>query len=219
MTIATAPGSTLDVQRLLAVYERTVPELALLLGTPPPRLLVVSAPDPMWRGGLSGEDSFFVNGRIPVRSPDRTSTYLHELFHVWQPFRAAPDAHWISEGLAEYYSLVLQHRAGRLSSAGLARGLDLFGRYGRWHVDLARSDDPTVLNNSAPYVLHWLDQELRRTSDGRRSLDDVVRLLAREQRVVTTASFLRALNRTAGRDLRAAFRRHVHRGRKPALRH
>src|SRR5207245_2885649 len=81
----------------------------------PPRLLVVSAPDPMWHGGLSGEDSFFVNGHIPLRSADKTSTYLHELFHVWQPFRPGPDGHWIAEGLAEYYSLALPHRAGRLS--------------------------------------------------------------------------------------------------------
>src|SRR5439155_1575638 len=115
VTVAVAPGSALDARRLLRLYARTLPLLASVLGPPPPRLLVVSAPDPMWHGGLSGEDSFFVNGHIPLRSADKTSTYLHELFHVWQPFRPKADGRWISEGLAEYYSLALQHRAGRLS--------------------------------------------------------------------------------------------------------
>jgi predicted metalloprotease with PDZ domain len=219
VTVATAPGSALEARRVLSLYARILPELTSLLGPPPPRLLLVSAPDPMWRGGLSAEDSFFVNGRIPLRSPDRTSTYVHELFHVWQPFQAGPDGRWITEGLAEYYSLVLQHRAGRLSDAGFARGVDLFARYARWSVNLARSHDPAVLNNSAPYVLHWLDQDIRRATGGRQSLDDVVRLLAHDARVLTTAGVLRAANRVAGRNLTSAFNRHVYRGQKPALRH
>ena len=58
VTVAVAPGSALDARRLLRLYARTLPLLASVLGPPPPRLLVVSAPDPMWHGGLSGEDSF-----------------------------------------------------------------------------------------------------------------------------------------------------------------
>src|SRR6185369_5332351 len=101
VTVATAPGSTLDVQRLFRFYERTVPLLAPILGPPPSQLLIVSAPDPMWHGGISGEGSFYVSSRLPVRSRDRTSTYLHELVHVWQPFRPEGDGRWVSEGLAE----------------------------------------------------------------------------------------------------------------------
>jgi predicted metalloprotease with PDZ domain len=194
-----------------------MPVLADLLGPPPPRLLVVSAPDPMWHGGLSGEDSFFVNGRIPLRSPDKTSSYLHELFHVWQPFRPGPDGHWIAEGLAEYYSLALPFRTGRLSPRAFARGLELFGRHGRWDVDLSRTDSPEALNNSAPLVMHWIDHEIRRTTDGQRSLDDAVRLLARAQTRLTTASFLSAVNRASGRDFTALFRRQVYRGIRPPI--
>ncbi|TMA39754.1 MAG: hypothetical protein E6J79_02180 [Deltaproteobacteria bacterium] len=217
VTIAVAPGSALDPRRLLRLYVRTVPLLESILGPPPPRLLVVSAPDPMWHGGLSGEDSFFVNGRIPLRSPDKTSTYLHELFHVWQPFRPKGDGRWISEGLAEYYSLALQHRAGRLSDRSFDRGIRLFARYGRWGVDLSRTRHPAALNNSAPLIMWWIDREMRRVTGGRRTLDDAVRALASEHARLSTASFLRAVNRTADRDFTPLFRRHVYRGECPPL--
>jgi predicted metalloprotease with PDZ domain len=216
VTVATVPGSTLDVRRLFGLYRKTMPMLAEVLGPPPPRLLVVSVVDPMWHGGLSGEDSFLVNARIPLRSPDRTSTYLHELFHVWQPFQPGPDGRWITEGLAEYYTLVLQHRAGRLSDSGFARGLALFSRFGAWNVDLSRTRTPAALNNSAPYVMHAIDGAIRQVTDGRRSLDDVVRALAKQRGTLTTASFLRAVNRVAGRDFTGFFRRHVYRGKPPA---
>lgn len=216
LTVAVAPGSALDVRRLFRLYARTMPLLAGLLGPPPARLLMVSAPDPMWHGGLSGEDSFFVNGRIPVRSGDETSSYLHELFHVWQPFRPGPDGRWVSEGLAEYYSLALQARAGRLSARGFARGIRLLARSGRWRLDLTRTREPAALNNSAPLVLYALDQAIRRRTDGARSLDDAVRALAAEGGTLTTARFLRAVNRAAGTDFTAFFRRHVLRGEPPS---
>jgi predicted metalloprotease with PDZ domain len=215
LTVATAPGVGLDPHRLLRLYARTIPLLAGPLGPPPPRLLVVSAPDPMWHGGLSGEDSFFVNGHIPLRSADKTSTYLHELFHVWFPLRVADDGHWISEGLAEYYSLALQHRAGRLSDPGFARGISLFRRFGRWNMDLSRTHESTALNNSAPLVVHWIDCEIRRVTGGQHGLDDAVRSLVADGGPLTTASFLRAVNRTAGRDFTPLFRRHVYRGEPP----
>lgn len=217
LTVARAPGSTLDARRLLRLYAATVPLLATILGPPPPRLLLVSAPDPLWRGGLSGEDSYFVHGHLPIRSADRTSTYLHELFHVWAPFRSAPDGHWISEGLAEYYSLALPHRARRLSDRGFARGLALFARDGRWGGDLSRTRDPAALNNSAPLVMHRIDLALREATGGARSLDDAVREVVRDRRPLSTAAFLRAVNRVGGRNFTPLFRRHVYRGFVPTL--
>jgi hypothetical protein len=217
VTVAKAPGSDLDAQRLFRFYERTIPLLAPMLGTPPDRLLVVSAPDPMWHGGISGEDSFYVSSRLPIRSRDRTSTYLHELVHVWQPFRPVGDGRWVSEGLAEYYSLLIQRRAGLLSAAGFARGVELFARHGRWDIDLSRTTEPAALNNSAPLVLHWLDTEIARVTDGKKSLDDVVRRLAEDSPELTTATFLRAVNRTTGKDFTPQFRRYVFRGKQPPV--
>jgi predicted metalloprotease with PDZ domain len=207
--VGVAPGSALDAVRLFHLYGAVMPLLADILGPPPARILVVSAPDPMWRGGLSGEDSFFVNGRIPLRSADRTSTYVHELVHVWQPFRPATDARWVAEGLAEWYALVLQTRGGLLSERGRARGVESFARSARWERDLTRTRDARVLNNTAPLVMDALDEEIRQGSDGRRTLDDAVRALAAEGGTLTTARFLRAASRAAGHDLTPFFRRHV----------
>jgi len=128
-----------------------------------------------------------------------------------------PHGRWISEGLAEYYSLALQHRAGRLSDRSFARGLGLFGRYGRWGIDLSRTRQPAALNNSAPLVMYWIDREIRRVTEGHHSLDDAVRALVAERSRLTTASFLRAVNRTSGRDFTPLFRRHVYRGERPPL--
>src|SRR6185369_9942974 len=122
---------------------------------------------------------------------------------------------WVAEGLAEYYSLVLQQRAGRLSDASFARGIALFARFGHWGIDLTRTRDPAALNNSAPLVMHRLDREIRRASAGQRSLDDAVRVLARTGGRVTTASFARAVSHAAGRDLAPLFTRHVTRGETP----
>lgn len=217
VTLATVPGTDLDVPAIFRTWERTLPLLADVLGPPPPRLLVVSAPDPMWRGGISGERSFYVHAGIPFRSRDATSTWLHELFHTWQPFRPKQDGRWIGEGLAEYYTLVLQRRAGLLSAAGFARGIRSFVRHGRWDVDLSRSRDADALNDSDPAVMYALDREIARATEGRRTLDDAVRQLADTGGALTTATFLRAVTRTAGKDLTPFFRRHVFRGIAPSL--
>lgn len=217
VTVALAPGSRLDVARLWRLWSRTAPLLVPLLGPPPERLLLVSAPDPMWRGGISGEDSFFINGRIPTRSGDETSTYLHELVHVWQPFRPAPDARWFSEGLAEYASLRLQHRAGLLDDARFAHGLQLLSDQGTWGQDLTRSRAPAVLDDSAPLVVAALDLEIQRATEGRHGLDDVVRGLAAEGGTLTTARVLAAARRAAGHDLGPFFRRYVLRGEAPPV--
>lgn len=217
VVVAAAPGSQLDVPRLFRFWDATLPLLVPLFGPPPPRLLLVSAPDPMWRGGISGEDSFYVNGRIPIRSPDATSTYLHELVHVWQPFRPGPDGRWISEGLAEYTSLLVQYRASLLDDARFRDGLQRFAEEAVWGEDLTRTTAPRVLNDAAPLVLAALDLEIRRGSGGRHGLDDVVRALAASPAPLTTAALLRESNRASGLDLGEFFRRHVFHGGAPPV--
>ena len=45
--------------------------------------------------------------------------------------------------------------------------------------------------------MYWLDTEIRAATGGKRSLDDVVRMLARDGSPLTTAGLLRAVNRSA----------------------
>src|SRR4029077_508871 len=161
ITIAHPPAVALKVDRTLELLTRAIPALTALFDRPLPRLLIVLGPDPMWRGGLSGEESFYMHGERPLRTRDHTSPYLHELFHVAAPFRPNADAHWVTEGLAEYYSIELQRRFGALSETSYRRALELFAEHGVWGQDFTRTSAPALRNNSAPLIMYALDQRIR----------------------------------------------------------
>jgi hypothetical protein len=201
---------------VLRLLVRALPAMHALFRRSAPRLLIVMGSDPMWRGGLSGEESFYIHGDRPLRTPDRTSPHLHELFHVLAPFRPAADAHWVTEGLAEFYSVEIQRRIGRLDDEDFAKARRLFARYGTWGQDLTRSHDHNVYNNSAPLVMDALDRRIRAATAGARGLDAVVAALADEGGVVSTARFLGTVRRASGKSFGAFFRRHVYRGERPA---
>jgi len=217
VTVARAPGSRWEAEAALDLYEKTLPEMRRILLEVPERLLIVSGSDPMWRGGISGFQSFYVHGDRPLRTPDRTSPALHELFHIIAPFRPGADGEWITEGLAEYYSLELQHRVGALKERDFQRGLRLFARYGEWRTNLAAERSLAATNNSAPLVVHAIDLAIRKRTRNERSLDDVVRELSRSHEEVTTSGFLRAVNAVSGYNFTSFFQRHVYAGIPPEL--
>lgn len=218
---ARAPGTALDAESLLAFLDATFPLLRRLLpnqrGPWLNRILIVSAPDPMWHGGISGLRSVFLHGDRPLRDVDRTSPILHELFHVLQPFRPAPDADWLVEGLAEFYSLELQRRAGILDHKAYNQALRSFRRYGLWGVDLRQQRDNAATNNSAPLVLYALDQELLRMTGGDRGLDHLIARLAQESRPVNSARVVTLARKVAAKRMDAFFQKHVYRGEPPEL--
>jgi hypothetical protein len=217
LTIARAPGVTHKVDRAVQLLTQTLPALRTLFDRALPRLLIVLGPDPMWHGGLSGEESFYMHGRRPIRTRDHTSPYLHELFHVAAPFRPSSDAHWVTEGLAEYYSVELSRRLGDLSPDAFQRALALFAEHGMWGQDFTRSPAPALRNNSAPLVMAAIDQRIRAATHNERSLDTVVTSLAREGGVVSTGKFLGTVQRAAGKSFAAFFRKHVYHGDRPAI--
>lgn len=217
VTVASVGATTLPATDVLALMRDALPRMSSLLARSLPRLLIVRAGDPMWRGGLSGEDSFFMHGDRPLRTPDRTSPYLHELFHVLASFRPAEDAHWVTEGLAEYYSVEIQRRIGRIDADDVARALELFVRYGAWDVDFTATPGARINNNSAPLVMYVLEGRIRAATSGAHGLDDVVGLLAREGGVVSTARFMGAIERVTGKSFTTFFRHHIYRGEQPDL--
>jgi hypothetical protein len=215
--LARMPGSTVQPSDLFRFLTTTLPALKKLLLAGPETLLLVSAPDPMWHGGLSGDHSFYMHAGRPLRTPDKTSPWLHEMFHVLQPYKPAPDADWIEEGLAEFYSLELQRRAGLVDDAAYARALGYFERFGLWNVDLTQQQDNAATNNSAPLVMYALDQRIQHATAGKRRLDDVVTQLAKEGGQVNTARFLSTVNLVSGNNFTKFFDRHVTHGTPPNL--
>lgn len=216
VSVASLPGSALSADALFRFFGVTLPGLRTLLQAPPQTVLIVSAPDPMWHGGISADHSFFMHAKRPLRTPDKTSPYLHEMFHVLQPYQPAADADWIEEGLAEFYSLELQRRAGLVDTAAYARALAYFERFGQWHVDLTQQQDNAATNNSAPLVMYALDQHIQHATAGRKRLDDVVTRLAEERGRVDTARLLRTVNDVSGKQFTKFFERHVRQGEPPS---
>ena len=207
--VARAPGSALQTESLFRFLAGTLPGLKQLLRSQVETVLLVSAPDPMWHGGISGANSLFIHGDRPLRTPDKTSPYLHEFFHVLQPYKPSADADWIEEGLAEFYSLELQRRAGLIDDAAYTRALRYFERYGLWNVDLTQQQDNAATNNSAPLVMYAIDQHIQHATNGKRRLDDVVTRLAEQGGSVDTARFRRTVETVSGKRFTKFFDRHV----------
>ena len=177
--VAAPEGSGLRRLDILAFLSWTLPEVGRIVENMPPRLTIVGAGEPMWRGGLSASDSLYLHADRPLISENGTSTLLHEVMHVTLGFRSEPGFDWIVEGMAEYYSLELLRRAGGLSASRFARALD---KQREWSKDAGTlCVDPSTGPRTARAVtvLAELDREIRRASGNERSLDDLTaRLLA-----------------------------------------
>ena len=151
----------------------------------PERLLIVSAGDPMWRGGLSGPSSLFLHADPPlVSEKDATSTLIHELMHVANRLKAEQGGDWIVEGIAEYYSLKIMWRSGTITNH---RYQTAFKKLEEWareadRLDVDRSSGSVTAR--AVGVLRKLDREIYSRTKHKKSLDDVVKqLTAKRQKV------------------------------------
>lgn len=181
LSVAAPRGDAFRRNEVLAMVHVTYPELVDAFGKLPRKLLIVGAGDPMWRGGLSGPRSLFFHTDRPLISENGTSTLMHELVHVITRIQGS-HAHWIAEGIAEFYSLSLLHRTGLISDARYQRGLDWMRSHGRKVKTLrgVRSYGPVTAR--AVTLFAALDTEIRERTDGARSLDEVAQALMKIQR-------------------------------------
>ncbi|MDT8322356.1 MAG: hypothetical protein RQ826_17715 [Xanthomonadales bacterium] len=180
--VAIAGPTGQGVRRLdmLAFLNWNLPALTLVFPGFPDRLLLVSAGDPMWRGGLSGPRSLFLHADRPLISANGTSTLLHELVHVAQDYRAARGEDWIVEAIAEYYTLEIMHRSGTLTRQRRDRGFARLEQWAERSKGLEGDHSTGARTAKGVTVMRALDAELRRRTKGRYSLDDVARTLAEQ---------------------------------------
>ncbi|HEY8514686.1 MAG TPA: hypothetical protein VIS07_04130 [Candidatus Binatia bacterium] len=198
VTIAGPAGQGLRRFDILAMLRWTLPTLAQIVGKLPPRLLIVGANDPMWRGGLSGPESLFLHSALPLISSDGTSTLLHEVVHVATNARSVEDGDWVVEGLAEYYALQLLLRSGTISEERYRTSLARLEKRGRKAERLRTARASGEVTARAVGVLAQLDDEIRANSDDRKSLDDVLRALASERIELSTESFRALVTQVTG---------------------
>ena len=181
--VAIAGPTDQNIRRLdmLAFLRWNLPSLVDIFPDFPERILVVSAGDPMWRGGLSGPASLYIHADRPLISGNGTST----LMHVAQGYRAARDEDWIVEGMAEYYTLEIMRRSGTLSESRFQAGLEKLERWAKESGGLRTAESSGARTAQAVLVMRDLDRELRERSDGRYALDDLARQLAEDGRPVS----------------------------------
>lgn len=184
-------------------------------------LLIVNAPDPMFRGGLGGVDSIFLHEQVDLR------TLAHEYAHVHQLFttvESPPDSSlWLHEGDADYQSALSLTAAGYWTPSDV----DLFLQEAR-----RTKDDPYFADARLPdagyggalerfayrkgsVVLRALDDTLRAGTDGEAGVADVMRRLNAEVKPgedarVDNAMVRRAAEAVSGLDLSDFFERYVH---------
>ena len=175
--LVTSPrGSGMRRMDLLTFLHWTVPELARTFPGLPRSVMILGAPDGMWRGGLSAPGSLYMQIDRPVVSENRTSTVLHELIHLAGFHSAAPGADWIVEGIPEYYSLLLIRRSGGMTQQRFAQSLATIEAWA--DAEGAQLKDPSKGAHTAraAILFHELAGELRGAGH---NIDELVaRLLA-----------------------------------------
>ena len=188
--VAIAGPAGHSVRRLdtIALLNWTLPELARVLPELPPRLTIVSAGDPMWRGALSAPQSIFLHADRPLISENATSTVLHEVMHLSLGFRAARNYDWIVEGLAEYYSLQLLLRSGTITPDRYRDSIAVLRTWARQAGDLCRPASTAATTALAVGVFEALDREIAGKTEGKASLDDLARKLWRSDDRIDAAA-------------------------------
>lgn len=209
-TIVSAPiGDQARRQDMLSFLNWNLPQLIQIFPEFPRRLLIVSAGDPMWHGGLSGPGSLFIHTSRPLVSEDRTSTLLHELTHLALGIRGDDESDWIVEGLAEYYSIETLRRSGGIGEQRYEEAIARLARWGKRAPDLFVRHSAGATTARAVLVFRDVDQEIRSVTRNSKNLDDVARVLAEDRGEVSLKILQDAGRRVAGRALRTLERREL----------
>ena len=209
-TIVAAPeGESARRQDVLAFLNWNLPHLKDVFPHMPKRILIVSAGDPMWRGGLSAPNSLFLHADRPLISENRTSTLLHELVHVAMGIRGDEESDWIVEGLAEYYSLEILRRSGGIGRARYDAALERMTDWAKRSPNVFTPKSTGASTARAAVAFHAADLEIKRATDQRASIDDVAAELAKRGGEVTLELLQSTARNVAGKDVQALSRQRL----------
>lgn len=178
VVVAAPTGHGARRMDMLALLNWTLPELVAILPDALPRLTIVSADSPMWRGGLSGPASFYLHADRPLISENATSALLHEVMHTALGVRPRRGFDWIAEGLAEYYSIELLRRGNAITAE---RATIAMNEQTEWssRADGLCGDTSTAATTALAVTLFAaLNRELTAASNGEATLDNVLPLIA-----------------------------------------
>jgi len=195
---------------MLALLRWTLPLLAAEIESLPSQISIVSAGEPMWRGGLSAPDSLYIHADRPLLSENATSTLLHEMIHVLMPIPTSRDHDWIDEGIAEYVTLKILCRSGTISAERFTASIRKFTDRGQAVDSLLTTHATGAITSRAVTIFHNVDTELQSLTDGRADIFSLIHeLMARHEPADITD--LRAITTqlTGGQPLTALDDRHI----------
>ncbi|WP_372876603.1 hypothetical protein [Pseudomonas sp.] len=188
VTVAAPIGEGMRRMDILTLLTFVWPEAQAVFPRDPAKLLIVGAGDPMWRGGLSASNSYYMHADRPLVSENGTSSLVHELVHVFGRIQARDRSDWVTEGLAEYYAIELVRRAGGLSEERYQKVREQQLEWSKSVKSLRSANASGAVTARAVLLLQELDREIRQKTKGStapRSLDDVTRGLMRLDKVST----------------------------------
>ncbi len=198
VTVSAPRGQNVRRQDILALCNWVLPSMVEVLPELPNEILIVSASDPFWRGGLSGPASLFLHAERPLLSGNGTSTLVHELFHVGFRRSAADGADWIIEGLAEYYAIEFLHRSGTTTAARRQKTLDDLAEWATDAGELQVRRSTGATTAKAALVLNALDAEIRQTTSNKQTLDAVVKKLGKVRGTLEQSEFVAVVEDVLG---------------------
>ena len=202
VSVAAPVGTGVERISMLALLRWTLPYLARELAELPPRISIVSAGDPMWRGGLSAPNSVFVHADRPLLSENATSTLLHEVVHVLMPVPTRRDHDWIDEGIAEYATLRLLRDSNTISAKRFDKALAGFAERGEAAETLLTPAASGAVRARAVTIIAALDAEIEKLTDGSKNIFDLVRAVqAADEPLDADALRARTLDLTGAKEI------------------
>ncbi len=186
VSVSAPEKSTFHRMDVLTFINFLWPEIINAFKTAPPKLLVVGAGDPMWRGGLSASNSLFLHADRPLVSENGTSTLVHEIVHMVTRVRGENLDDWIAEGLAEYYAIELLYRSGGITET---RRDIVKQKLSTWSKDVKKirvERSSGAITAKATLLFYRLDEEIRKKSKGKSNLDHLVRELMLQRKISYT---------------------------------
>ena len=165
---------------------------------------------------------FYIDETRPLQEFMDDWTATHEFSHMLVPYVSSRDR-WLSEGLASYYQNVLRARDGRLSETqawqklydGFKRGEN--GTFGGSLAQVTRNGRGSTMRVywSGAALMLMADMQLRKTSDGRQSLDTALKSLSAccmaNGKTWRARELFERLDELTGTDiLKGLYQKHVH---------
>ncbi len=174
ISVSAPKGSNFRRMDILAFINIVFPEFENAFGVNTSNILILGGDDPMWRGGLSASNSFYLHSARPIISENGTSTLVHELFHMLTGIQGVTGSDWITEGLAEYYSIELMYRSGAIDLDRKQRSVEKLKNWSKSISTLSKKHSSGPTTAAAAVLFSQLDEEIKQLTKNTSNLDSLV---------------------------------------------